>query len=68
MEGSWPNLRSYSGIFLEGERKITKTFYHYRIFSCRNPNPALPKYDARLQTAPSRLSTATLLNIPSDNK
>jgi hypothetical protein len=35
---SWPNLRHYPGIFLEGMKKITKKKSHNRQCPGRNPN------------------------------
>jgi hypothetical protein len=43
---SWPNLRYYPGIYLEGLRKTTKTLSHYSRYPVKDRNPGSLEYEA----------------------
>jgi hypothetical protein len=44
---SWPNLRYYPGIYLEGLRKTMKNLSHYSQSSGQDLNLAPPKNEAQ---------------------
>jgi hypothetical protein len=52
---SWPNLRYYPGIFLEGLRKTTKALSQDNRFPCQDLNSGPTEYEAGvLSTRPRR--------------
>jgi hypothetical protein len=53
---SWPNLRLYPGIFLEGLRKTMKNLRQDIRSPSRDLSPGPPEYEVRVLTARPRLS------------
>jgi hypothetical protein len=47
---SWPNLRAYSDICLEGLRKTTKCLSQNSLYPCRDLNLGHPEYESRMLT------------------
>jgi hypothetical protein len=53
---SWPNLRHYHGIYLEGLRETTKTLKQDRLSPGTDLKPEPSEYETGVLTTPQRRS------------